>query len=102
MVGLETALAITLTQLYHSGAMELTEILQKMTAGPAQLLNLPCGKLAVGAVADLTLFDLNEKWTIDPVNFRSKGRNTPLRVERPGKGEVHPVGRPCDLPGPVR
>lgn len=78
MVGLETALAITLTQLYHSGAMELTEILQKMTAGPAQLLNLPCGKLAVGAVADLTLFDLNEKWTIDPVNFRSKGRNTPF------------------------
>ena len=78
MVGLETDLAITLTQLYHSGAMELTEILQKMTAGPAQLLNLPCGKLAVGAVADLTLFDLNEKWTIDPVNFRSKGRNTPF------------------------
>lgn len=78
MVGLETALAITLTQLYHSGAMELTEILQKMTAGPAQLLNLPYGKLAVGAVADLTLFDLNEKWTIDPVNFRSKGRNTPF------------------------
>ncbi len=78
MVGLETALAITLTQLYHSGAMELTEILQKMTAGPAQLLNLPYGKLAVGAVADLTLFDLNEKWTIDPVNFHSKGRNTPF------------------------
>lgn len=78
MVGLETALAITLTQLYHSGAMELTEILQKMTAGPAQLLNLPYGKLAVGAVADLTLFDLNGKWTIDPVNFRSKGRNTPF------------------------
>ena len=48
MVGLETALAITLTQLYHSGAMELTEILQKMTAGPAQLLNLPMGSWQLG------------------------------------------------------
>lgn len=93
MVGLETALAITLTQLYHSGAMELTEILQKMTAGPAQLLNLPYGKLAVGAVADLTLFDLNEKWTIDPVNFRSKGRNTPFaRWSVQGKAKYTLVG----------
>ena len=78
MVGLETSLAITLTQLFHSGAMELTEILQKMTAGPAKVLGLPCGKLAVGETADLTLFDLNETWTIDPAKFRSKGRNTPF------------------------
>jgi dihydroorotase len=93
MVGLETALAITLTELYHSGAMELAEILQKMTAGPAQLLNLPYGKLAVGAVADLTLFDLNEKWTIDPVNFRSKGRNTPFaRWSVQGKAKYTLVG----------
>ena len=78
MVGLETSLAITLTELYHSGAMDLTEILQKMTAAPAHVLGVPGGKLAVGETADLTLFDLNETWTIDPANFRSKGRNTPF------------------------
>ena len=78
MVGLETSLAITLTELYHSGAMALTEILQKMTAAPSKVLKLPHGKLAVGKMADLTLFDLNELWTIDPANFRSKGRNTPF------------------------
>lgn len=87
MVGLETALAITLTELYHSGAMELAEILQKMTAGPAKVLGLPFGKLAVGAAADLTLFDLNETWTIDPAKFRSKGRNTPF-AGRTVRGKV--------------
>ena len=49
-----------------------------MTAAPAHVLGVPGGKLAVGERADLTLFDLNETWTIDPVNFRSKGRNTPF------------------------
>lgn len=78
MVGLETALAIALTQLYHSGAMELTELLRTMTVGPAKVLGLPHGELAVGAAADLTLFDLNQLWTIDPAKFRSKGRNTPF------------------------
>ncbi len=78
MVGLETSLAITLTELYHSGAMDLTDILQKMTAAPAHVLGVSGGKLAVGERADLTLFDLNETWTIDPANFRSKGRNTPF------------------------
>lgn len=87
MVGLETALAITLTELYHSGAMELAEILQKMTAGPAKVLGFPFGKLAVGAAADLTLFDLNETWTIDPAKFRSKGRNTPF-AGRTVRGKV--------------
>ena len=53
----------------------------------------PYGKLAVGAVADLTLFDLNEKWTIDPVNFRSKGRNTPFaRWSVQGKAKYTLVG----------
>lgn len=87
MVGLETSLAITLTALYHSGAMGLTEILQKMTAAPAKVLGLPHGRLAVGETADLTLFDLNELWTIDPANFRSKGRNTPF-AGRAVRGKV--------------
>lgn len=78
MVGLETSLAIALTELYHSGAMELTEILHKMTAAPAKVLGVPHGKLAVGETADLTLFDRDELWTIDPATFRSKGRNTPF------------------------
>ena len=78
MVGLETAFALALTELYHGGVLSLTELIGKMTANPARVLGVPGGALVPGAVADLTLFDLNETWTIDPADFRSRGRNTPF------------------------
>ena len=78
MVGLETAFALSLTELYHGGVLSLTELIGKMTANPARVLGVPGGALVPGAVADLTLFDLNETWTIDPADFRSRGRNTPF------------------------
>ncbi len=78
MVGLETALAITLTALYHTGRMSLSDIIRKMTVNPANILRIPRGRLAVGSVADLVIFDPDERWSIDPAEFRSKGRNTPF------------------------
>ena len=78
MVGLETALAVTLTALYHTGQMSLSDILRKMTVNPANILRVPKGRLSVGADADLVIFDAEEKWTVDPERFASKGRNTPF------------------------
>ncbi len=78
MVGLETALGITLTALYHTGRMTLSEILRKMTINPANILRIPRGRLAVGCAADLTIFDPDQRWTVDPEKFASKGRNTPF------------------------
>lgn len=78
MVGLETSLAVTLTQLYHTGAMSLPEIISKMTINPARILGLEKGRVAVGCDADLTIFDPNEAWTVDASKFASKGRNTPF------------------------
>ena len=79
MVGLETSLAACLTALYHTGEMGLGDILRKMTANPAAILHLSgAGHLAVGADADLTLFDPDEEWVVDPERFYSKGRNTPF------------------------
>lgn len=78
MVGLETSLAITLTQLYHTGRMELPEIIRRMSANPAAILKLSKGRLMVGADADIVIFDPDEEWTIDPDQFASKGRNTPF------------------------
>ena len=63
MVGLETSLAVTLTALYHTGKMELTEIVRRMTVNPASII---------------VIFDPNEEWTVDPEQFASKGRNTPF------------------------
>lgn len=78
MVGLETALAVTLTYLYHTGEMALSDIIRKMTLNPACILRINKGRLAIGGDADIVIFDPDEEWTVDPEQFASKGRNTPF------------------------
>ena len=87
MVWLETALAVTLTSLYHTGVMDLSDILRKMTINPAFILRIPKGRLSLGGGADFTIFDPDEEWTVDPEQFASKGRNTPF-AGRTLKGRV--------------
>ena len=87
MVGLETSLGATLTALYHTGEMDLSDILKKMTFNPACILGIPKGRLSLGGEADFTVFDPNEAWTVDPEQFASKGRNTPF-AGRELKGKV--------------
>lgn len=78
MVGLETSLAITLTALYHTKKMDLPAIIRRMSTNPADILHLPSGRMSIGVAADLTIFDPDEEWVIDPYKFASKGRNTPF------------------------
>ena len=78
MIGLETSLAITLTALYHTGKMDLPSIIRRMTTNPSDILNLPKGRMSLGVDADLTIFDPDEEWVIDPEQFASKARNTPF------------------------
>ena len=79
MVGLETALAVALTYLYHTGELSLSDILRKMTINPACILRLPTkGRLSIGSDGDVVIFDPDQEWTVDPERFASKGRNTPF------------------------
>ncbi|MEK6284965.1 MAG: dihydroorotase [Acidobacteriota bacterium] len=78
VVGLETALGVALTVLYHSGAIPLPRIIEMLTIGPARAFSLPGGSLAVGSLADITVFDPDCEWTVDPRRFKSKSRNTPF------------------------
>ena len=88
MVGLEISLAITLTELYHTGKMKLPDIIKRMTYTPASILRLSSkGRLSLGSDADITIFDPEEVWTIDPEQFASKARNTPF-AGREVKGKV--------------
>ena len=88
MVGLETALGVTLTYLYHTKEMPLSDILRKMTINPACILRLPTkGRLSIGADGDMVIFDPAEEWTVDPERFASKGRNTPFAGKKL-KGKV--------------
>jgi len=88
MIGLETALAASLTALYHTGKLGLGELLRKLTIAPASILRLPqAGRVSVGLPADLVLFDPDEEWVVDPDQFRSQARNTPF-AGRTLKGKV--------------
>ena len=77
IVGLETALAVNLTWLVHSGIVGLPLLVERMSCSPARLFKLPGGSLRKGALADVTVFDPDAEWTVDPARFVSKGRNTP-------------------------
>jgi dihydroorotase len=77
IVGLETALGVTLTHLVHAGRMPLLAVLAAWTTAPRALLGLP-DPLVPGAEADLVLIDPERAWTVDRDRFRSKGRNTPF------------------------
>jgi dihydroorotase len=75
--GLETALA-GLLALVHAGRLPLATLIAALTERPARTFGLAGGTLAVGAPADVVVFDPEEEWTVDPADFTSKGRNTPL------------------------
>ncbi len=82
IVGLETALALVVTELVGSGLLNLPTLVQRMAVAPARLFGLPGGTLRRGAVADVTIFDPDREWTVDPKRFLSKGRNTPWAGRR--------------------
>jgi dihydroorotase len=86
MLGLETLLPLTLS-LHHNVGLPLLKVLRKLTQGPADILRLPVGRLAVGAPADLVLFDLDRPWRIDAKAFISKARNTAFNGH-PVQGKV--------------
>lgn len=76
--GIETSFALSYTALVRSGEMTLGELVKKMSYHPAEILHLEGGTIEVGGVADFTIVDLNEEWTIDRTKFVSKGKNTPF------------------------
>ncbi len=76
VVGLETSLAVTLTQLYHTGRMSLMKIVRMMCETPRRLLGIEGGSLEAGNVADIAIVDLNKEWTVDPEKLHSKSKNT--------------------------
>jgi len=75
--GLETLLGLTL-RLVEEGVMDLPTALARVTSGPADILGLPYGRLGVGSPADVCIFDLDRRWTLEAERMLSEGRNTPF------------------------
>jgi len=78
IVGLETALALTLTFLVRPGHLTLERALELWTDAPRAAFGLPAVRLEPGDPADLVLIDPDAGWTVEPERFQSKGRNTPF------------------------
>jgi dihydroorotase len=78
VIGLETAFAVAHTELVGGGVFTLPELIRRMSTEPARIFHLSGGTLAPGSVADVAVLDTAAKWTVDPVAFHSKSRNTPF------------------------
>jgi len=79
ITGLETALALAITQLYGKHKISLMRIVELFTSGPARVFDLAGrGSLVRGSFADVTLFDPKKRWTYEASKSRSLSRNTPF------------------------
>ncbi len=81
IIGLETSLALGVTNLVKKGHLTLLELLEKMTINPANFYKLDAGTIEEGKFADLVIFDENEEWIV-PEKFASKASNTPFIGEK--------------------
>ncbi len=77
ITGFETAFSLSLEQLFHTGRVKLMRLVELFTTGPARVLGMErC--IAVGQLADLTLFSTEHAWTFHAAESASKSRNTPF------------------------
>jgi dihydroorotase len=86
VIGLETLLPVSL-ELVHKKMLSMLELFRRLALAPADLLGLAQGRLAVGAPADLVLFDPTRVWVVDEDRFLSKSKNSPFGG-RPVQGRV--------------
>ena len=78
IVGFETAFPLLYTNFVKTGKWTLNQLVEWMATKPAEIFDLPYGKIEVGKVADFTVIDLEKELDINPEEFKSKGRNTPF------------------------
>ena len=77
IIGLETAIGISLDRLVHTGKISLNRMVELFTIGPARVLGISRGTLAPGGPGDVTVFSTDRTWTYDVNKSYSRSRNTP-------------------------
>ncbi len=76
--GIETSFALSYTYLVKTGLITLEKLIELMSVNPAKIIRKEIGDISVGQLADLTIIDLEQRYTIDSNKFYSKGKNTPF------------------------
>jgi dihydroorotase len=77
IVGLETAFPVLYTELVKPGILTMEQLIDLMSVKPGKRFGIGSA-LEEGAVADLTVFDLNESYTVDPEDFQTMGKSSPF------------------------
>ena len=76
IIGLETSLALGITNLVDKGFLTMSELIDRMSAGPARVYGLNGGSVRMGNTADIVIFDPEEEWIVS--DFESKSSNSPF------------------------
>jgi dihydroorotase len=83
IIGLETSVGLSLTELVHKGVIGLERLVELCSANPAKILRLEGrGTLKAGSIADITILDPDGEWTYTVSESRSKSRNSPFNRRR--------------------
>lgn len=78
-IGMETSLSVGITYLVNKGILTLPQLISKMSVNPAEILNIPAGRLSVGDNADIVIFNPDEEYTVDINQLHGKSINTPFK-----------------------
>ncbi len=78
IIGLETAIGLCVTELLGNNVLSLNSLVEKLSVNPRRILHLPAIVIEEGQMANLTVFDPTAEWTVDPLSFKSRSRNTPF------------------------
>ena len=79
IVGLETSFAVAITKLYKKENISLSKIAQLMSFTPAKILNFEANLMREGDIADISIAEIEKKWTVETDLFLSKGKNSPYK-----------------------
>lgn len=82
ITGLETAVALTITELVKPGVLTPLQMAERMSYNPAQIIKSDRGTLLPGRVADITVIDPEDEYVIDSQTFASLGKNTPFNGKK--------------------
>ena len=76
IVGLETIIGLSFTELLHKNKISIEELINKLSINPRKILNIPIPKFEIGSIANFTIIDPDLVWTVDISKFKSKSKNS--------------------------
>jgi dihydroorotase len=93
VTGLETAMGVVQRELVKNGVISWNDVVRTMSCTPAAILGIEGGTLKVGALGDVTIYNPNAPWTVDPHSMKSQSTNTAFfDWELPGRAAATVIG----------